>query len=116
MVMLPVFTIAFLFIIRCRFPKLESLSEVVCFHYANHVLKFIRKFEKLNYRVQKVNIDAEFLKSFFENDLWPARLHYKMSSEPLQNSASYRRSQRLFLQEETSFRKVKRKILLGKCS
>ena len=41
-IMLSIFTIVFLIIIRCRFPKLKSLSEIVRFRYGNHVLKFIR--------------------------------------------------------------------------
>ena len=50
-------------------------------------------------RMRKVNVNNEFLKSHFENDLCPTFLRYKMSSKRLKNK-SYRRSQRLFLQEE----------------
>ena len=89
----------FLVIIRCRFPKLKSLSKVVHFRYGNHVLKFIRNFEKLDYEVRKINADIEFLKSCLENDFCLTFLRYKVSSKRLQNSESYRRSQRLLLQE-----------------
>ena len=65
--MLCIFTIVFLFIIRCQFPKLKSLSKVVHFCYGNYELKFFRKFKKLNYRVHKINVDIEFLKSCLEN-------------------------------------------------
>ena len=64
------------------------------------MLKFIKKLEKLDYRVHKINVDIKFLKSSLENDLCPAFLRYKMSSKRLQNSESYIRSHRLFLQEE----------------
>ena len=100
MAMLCIFTIVFLFIIRCWFPKLKSLSEVVRFCYGNHVLNFIRKFEKVDYRVRKIYVNIEFLKSCLENDPCPTFLRYKMSSKWLQKPESYRRSQRLFLQEE----------------
>ena len=106
MARLRIFTIVFLFIIRCHFPKLKSLSEVVRFSYGNHVLKFIRKFKKLDYRVCKINVDIEFLKSCVENDLCPTFLCYKMSSKRLQNSESDRHSQHLFLQEEISLKTV----------
>ena len=71
-------------------------------------LSFIRKFEKLDYRERKIKDDIEFLKSCLENYLYPTFLRYKMSSKRLQNSESYKRSQRLFLQEEISFKTVER--------
>ena len=72
------------------------------------MLKFIKKLEKLDYRVHKINVDIKFLKSSLENDLCPAFLRYKMSSKRLQNSESYIRSHRLFLQEEISFKTIDR--------
>ena len=69
-------------------------------------LSLLTKFEKLDYRICKIKVDIEFLKSFLENDLCLTFLRYKMSSKWLQHFESYRRSQRLFLQEEISFKTV----------
>ena len=91
--------------------KIKSHLEVVRFRYGNHVLKFIRKFEKLDYEVRKINVDIELLKSCLENDFCLTFLRYKMSSKRLQNSESYRRSQRLLLQEEI-FKTVKREKII----
>ena len=104
MVMLPAFTIVFLFIIRCRFLKLKSLSEIIRFYYGNQVLILIRKYEKHDYRLHKIYLDIAFLSSCLDNDLCPTFLRYKLSSKRLQNYESYQRSQHLFLQEEITFK------------
>ena len=85
MVILRAFTIVFLFIIRCSFPKLKSLSEIIRFRYCNHVLKLIRKYEKRDYRLCKIYLDIVFLNSCLDNDLCPFFLRYKLSSKWLQN-------------------------------
>ena len=74
--MLRAFTIVLLFIIRCRFPKLKSLSEIICFRYGNHVLKRIRKYETHDYRLRKTHLDIPFLSSCLDNDLCPTFLRY----------------------------------------
>ena len=114
MVMLRAFTIVFLFIIRCRFPKLKSLSEIIRFRYGNHVLKRIRKYEKRDCRLRETHLDIPFLSSCLDNDLCPVFLHYILSSKRLQNPESYRRSQHLLLQEEITFKTIEReKIIRG---
>ena len=52
----------------------------------DHMLNFIRTFEKLDYGVCKINADFEFSKSCLEKDLCPTFLHYKMSAKWLQSS------------------------------
>ena len=47
-----------------------------------------------------------------ENDVCPTFFRYKTSSKQLENSESYRRSQRLFLQEEISFKTVEREKII----
>ena len=114
MALLRTLTLVFLFIIRSRFPKSKPLSEITCYRYGNYMLKFIRKFEKLDFRLRKINVDIEFLNSCLENDLRPTFLRYKMSSKRLQNSESYKRSQRMFLQDEETFKTVEKEKSLGK--
>ena len=53
---------------------------MIRYRYGNYVLKFIRKFEKLDFRLCKISVDIEFLKSSLKSDLRPTFLHYKMSS------------------------------------
>ena len=60
-IMFYVFTLVFLFVIRCRFPKSKSLASIVRSFYGNHTLKIIRKYEKLDYRYRKLDLDVHFL-------------------------------------------------------
>ena len=103
-----VISIVFLFIIRCRSPSSKSLSDIIRLRYGNHVLKIVRKFEKLDYRVRKIICDISFLQTCKDNDLCPTFLRYKMSSKRLQNSEAYKQSQQLFLQEEISFKALEK--------
>ena len=112
MAILHIFTIVFLFIIRTRFPRTKSLIDVIRFRYGNNVVKFIRKFEKLDYRLRKINVDIDFLNSCLENDLCPTFLGFKMSSNRLQNSESYQRSTSLFLHEELTFKSIEREKII----
>ena len=82
------------------------------FHYGNHMLQFIRNFEKLNYRVRKIKVNTEFFKSCLESDLCQTFVRYKKSSKRFQNSKSYKRSLRMILQEEISFKTVEREEII----
>ena len=61
--------LVFLFIITSRFPKSKLLSGIIRDRYGNYVLKFIRKFEKLDFRLRKIRVDIEFLNSCLKNAL-----------------------------------------------
>ena len=111
--MLRVFAIVFLFIIRCRFSKLKSLADIIRCRYGNHVLKIIRKYEKLDYRARKLNLDIKFLNTCQNNDLCPTFIQYKLSSKRLQNSNAYRQWQRLFMQEEITFKNVEQQKIMS---
>ena len=76
--MLRIFAIVFLFIIRCRFPKSRSLAGVIRSRYDNPVLKIIRKYGKLDYKICKLPIDIEFLNNCLNHDLGATFLKYKM--------------------------------------
>ena len=53
--------IVFLFLIRLRFPKSKSISDIIRGRYSQSTFKRIRKFEKLDYRLRKAELDLEFL-------------------------------------------------------
>ena len=44
-----------------QFPKSKSILDILCRRYGQGTLKRIRKFEKLNYRLHKAELDLEFL-------------------------------------------------------
>ena len=68
------FAVVFLFITRCRFPKSRSLAG----RYSNPVLKIIRKYGNLDYKICKLPIDIEFLKNCLNHDFSATFLKYKM--------------------------------------
>ena len=76
------------------------------------MLKFIRTFEKLDFRLRKISADIESLNSCLENDLCPTFLRYKMSGKRLQNFESYKHSQRMFLKEEVTFTTVEKEKII----
>ena len=43
----------FLFLIRLRFLQSKSVSQIIRSQYGNTTIKWIREFEKINYRVRK---------------------------------------------------------------
>ena len=112
MVMLRALTTALWFIIRYRFRKLKSLSDVGHFCYSSHVLKLSRKYVKYIYRFRKNYLDITLLNICLDNYLCPTFLRYKFSWKRLQNSESYRRLKHLFLQEEIIFKTAERKKII----
>ena len=93
--------------------KPKSRSSIIRCRYGNHVLKIIRRYQKLDYFIRKLDLDIKFLNTSQKNDLCPTFIQYKISSTRLQNSNPYRQSQRLFTQEELTFKNVEQgKIIL----
>ena len=48
-----VLSLVFLFIVRLRFPSEKSVAEVIRKRYNDNIVKQIRKFEKLDYKIRK---------------------------------------------------------------
>ena len=48
-----VLSLVFLFIVRLRFPSEKSVAGVICKRYNDNIVKQIRKFEKLDYKIRK---------------------------------------------------------------
>ena len=59
---LSVAVLVFLFLARIRFPKNESISSIVRKRYSGDVLKAVRKFEKVDYKLRKAKIDFDVIK------------------------------------------------------
>ena len=62
-------SLVFLFIVRFRFPSEKYVAEVIRKRYNNNIVKQIRKFEKLDYKIRKNEADLEFLTSCQHNQL-----------------------------------------------
>ena len=46
-----------MFIIRCQFLKSKSLSDIIGCRYGNNILKIIRRYQKLDDRMRKLDVD-----------------------------------------------------------
>ena len=66
--MLHNFAIVFLFVIQCRFPRSESLADLIRLCYGKHLHRIFRKYEKLDYRIQKIELDIQFLETYLSNE------------------------------------------------
>ena len=53
--------IIFLFLIRLLFPKSKPLSKIICRRRDQSILKRAQKFDKLDYRLNKTDMDLESL-------------------------------------------------------
>ena len=80
----------FLFLARIRFPKNESISSIVRKRYSGEVLKAIRKFEKVGYKLRKAKLDISFLVKCQNEKVIPNFLKFRMANKNLQNSVSYK--------------------------
>ena len=89
------------------------MSGTIRCRYGNHVLKIIRRYQGLEYRVKNLDLNIKFLNTCQKNDLCPTFIQYKISLTHLQNSSPYRQSERLFIQEELPFKNAEQeKIML----
>ena len=61
----------FLFIMCLRFPSEKSVAEVICKLYNENIVKQICKFEKVDYKIRKNELDLEFLTSCQHNQFTP---------------------------------------------
>ena len=85
---------------RLRFPSEKSVAEVTRKRYNDNIVKQIRKFEKLDYKIRKNEADLELLKSCLHNQLTPTFLNFKVASSNLRYSKTYRKCQRQLLKQE----------------
>ena len=53
--------LVFIFLATIRFPKNESILSIVQKRYSGEVLKAIRKFEEVDYKLRKAKLDISFL-------------------------------------------------------
>ena len=102
-------SLAFIFILRLRFPKNLSLHEIIKRRYGIEVARTLRKLQKFDLRLRKARLDQKFLFDCRDSGLLPKFLNFKLANPQLHNSAAYLRAQRSLLQAE--IRNKHRKIL-----
>ena len=100
-----VLSLVFLFIVRLRFPSGKSIANVIRSGYNGVIVKQIRRFEKLDFKIQKNEADLDFLQPFQQNNLIPKFPHFKVASSSLCFSRTYKQCLRQLLKQE-----IKKKI------
>ena len=101
-----ILSLVYLFLVRLRFPSCSSVAEIVRKRYGDEVLRKIRKFEKLDFRTGKLQMDITFLETCVENDVMPNFVKFRTASRTLKKSESYHACQRILLTQEICDKKV----------
>ena len=97
---LRVAVLVFLFLARIRFPKNKPTSTIVRKRYRGEVLKAIRKFGKVGYKLRKAELDISFLFKCQNKNTIPNFLKRRLTNKNLQSSVTYRKCQQNLLQTE----------------
>ena len=85
--------LVFLFLIRLRF------------RYGREILKLIRKFEKVDFKLKKATLNLDFLYYCRNNNLIPTFLKFKSANKTLANSDVYKLYQQKLLTAEIEEKK-----------
>ena len=78
--------LSFLFLARMGFSKNESISSIAKKRYIGEVLKALRKFEKVDYKLREVKLDINFLVKCQNENIIPNFHKFCWGSENRQNS------------------------------
>ena len=105
--MLTVISLVLLFMIRIRFPANKSIAYILRSRYGNTLVKEVRRFEKIDYKLRKCVLDIVFLETRLENKIIPKSLHFRLSNLHLKTSRAYHFCQMKLLREEISVKKSK---------
>ena len=97
--------IVFLFLVRLRFPKGKSITNIIRNRYGNDIVRHTRNFEKIDYRLTKCEVDITFLESCQKNNFTPKFLQFRLSNKKLQTSSAYIACQQRLLKEEINQKK-----------
>ena len=79
-----VLSLVFIFLLRLRFPINKSIAQIVTDRYGKQTLKFLRKFENLDYKKKKVALDIEYLENCIKHNLTPRFVQFKTANRSLQ--------------------------------
>ena len=104
-------TLVFLFLARIRFPKTESIVSIICRRYGEKLLKEVRKFEKLDYKLRKVQLDLDFLSNCKDNDIIPNFLNFRLANKKLQDSFPYKICQHNLQLTEINLKRSRLRVL-----
>ena len=82
-------TIAFLFLIRLRFPQSKSVSQIIRSQYFDTTIKRLRKLEKIDNSLRKADSDLKFLITNRDNNLILRFLNIRLAKKSMRSSLTY---------------------------
>ena len=95
-----VWVLVFLFLLKLRFPANKSVAEIIRKRYGSDTVKWLCKFEKLDFKIRKNEANLQFLQSCHQEGLTPKFLDFKLANSSLKHSRTYKQCQLMLLKEE----------------
>ena len=103
--------LAFLFIIRIRFPRGKSIADIIRNRYGEAFVKKIRRFEKCDFKLRKCHLDLRFLLDCKKNGVIPKFLRFKLANRHLRHLEEEIKSKRKRINTlENDTQKVKEEL------
>ena len=93
-------TLVLLFLLRIRYPKGKSISQIILHRYNYSALQAFRNFEKTDLKLKKTDKHIEFLETCLHYEVFPKFVQFKVTSNKFKKTAHYKRCQIEILKHE----------------
>ena len=109
------FTLAlvWLFLMRIRFPRNQSLAAILNRRYGPRTTANFRKLERTTKQQRKASLDLDFLIRCKSFDIVPKFMKFKLYRKCLYNSEFYKECLEKLMEREISFKKRRAEVLKG---
>ena len=89
----------------------QSIPSVIGRRYGHDTIKLLRNFEKLDYKIRKVELDMCFLRKCELKYVVPNFLKFRLANKNPKNSMTYRKCQRQLLKAGIDSKESRLKVL-----
>ena len=103
--------LVFFFLAIIRFPKTKSIPSIIRRRYGDKVLREVCKFEKLDYKLRKVQLGLDYFCECKDSDVISKYLNFCLANKKLQDSLTYKNCQRNLLITEINLKKSRLRVL-----
>jgi hypothetical protein len=99
--------LVFTFILRLRFPRNESIAQLILRRYDQATLQLFRNTERNDFKINKIESDIRFLNTCKHYEVFPKFVQFKVTSADFERTAGYRRCQEEILNHEVKNQEAK---------
>ena len=85
---------------KLKFSANKSVAEIIRKRYGSEAVKWLRKFEKLDFKIRENESDLQVFQSCHQERLTPKLLNFKLANSSLKHSRTYKQCQLMLLKEE----------------